>query len=487
MSNENVKEIGTNRSELTLVIEKPAFDAAVMAAYKKNAGKINVPGFRRGKAPKAIIEKMYGKSVFYDDAIDSVLPEIYEKAVKESGLEVVSRPEIDIVSIDDDGVKLTAKVYTKPAAKVEKYIGLTAEKHPVEVTDKEIDDEIRHEREHNSRMLTITDRPAEAGDIAVIDFTGYLDGKKFAGGEAKGHELVLGSGSFIPGFEEQIVGHSAGESFDITVTFPEDYGEKSLAGKETVFAIVLHELKRKEIPALDDDFVKEVSEDLNTVDEYKAAVKAKITERKAAAEQREYEKRVMDSLAAATEVEIPDCMIDDEVENDIREYDYRLRSQGGSLEMLFKYTGQNEEGLKQMFRPDAERRVKIRLAIEAVAKAENIVPAEEEIEEEYKKIADAYKMEIADVKDRIPEESIREDVVSRKASELVINGAVATAPAPKAEEVPEKPKKASSKAKKASKAEEAPAAKGETAEKKPAKPRAKKAPKEADGSDKTEG
>ncbi len=473
MSNENVKEIGVNRSELTLKIEKPAFDAAVMAAYKKNAGKINVPGFRRGKAPKSVIEKMYGASVFYDDALDSVLPEIYEKAVKESGLDVVSRPEIEVVSIDENGVVLTAKVYTRPVAEVKNYKGLKAEKNPVEVTDKEVDDEILHERKHNSRMLTVTDRAAEAGDIAVIDFTGYLDGKKFAGGEAKNHSLVLGSGSFIPGFEEQIVGHNVGEKFDITVTFPEEYGEKSLAGKETVFAIALHELKREEIPALDDDFVKEVSEDLNTVDEYKAQIRAKITERKEAAEQREYEKRVMDALAEQTEVEIPECMIDDEVENDLRDYDYRLRSQGGSLEMLFKYTGQNEEGLKKMFRPDAERRVKIRLAIEAVAKAESIAPAAEDVEEEYKKIAEAYKMELDDVKARIPEESIREDVTYRKASELVIDSAVAVAPAPKEEE------KAAPKAKKApakpkAKAEDKPVSEEAPAKKAPAKPRAKK-------------
>ena len=460
MSNENVKEIGVNRSELTLKIEKPAFDAAVMAAYKKNAGKINVPGCRRGKAPKSVIEKMYGASVFYDDALDSVLPEIYEKAVKESGLDVVSRPEIEVVSIDENGVVLTAKVYTRPVAEVKNYKGLKAEKNPVEVTDKEVDDEILHERKHNSRMLTITDRAAEAGDIAVIDFTGYLDGKKFEGGEAKNHSLVLGSGSFIPGFEEQIVGHNV--------------GEKSLAGKETVFAIALHELKREEIPALDDDFVKEVSEDLNTVDEYKAQIRAKITERKEANEQREYEKRVMDALAEQTEVEIPECMIDDEVENDLRDYDYRLRSQGGSLEMLFKYTGQNEEGLKKMFRPDAERRVKIRLAIEAVAKAESIAPAAEDVEEEYKKIAEAYKMELDDVKARIPEESIREDVTYRKASELVIDSAVAVAPAPKEEE------KAAPKAKKApakpkAKAEGKPADdKAAPAKKAPAKPRTKK-------------
>ena len=269
---EKVKEIGTNRSELTLKIEKPDFDKAVMAAYKKNAGNITVPGFRKGKAPKSIIEKMYGSSFFYDDALDSLLPDVYAKAVEESGLDVVSRPELEIVSIDDNGVVISAKVYTKPVATVKQYKGLEAEKEEASVTDEEIEKEIFGVRKRNSRMLTVTDRAAENGDTAVIDFEGFRDGVAFEGGKGENYSLTLGSGSFIPGFEEQIIGHSAGEKFDITVTFPEDYGEKSLAGKETLFKINLHELKKEEIPELDDDFVKEVSENLDTVDEYKEAL-----------------------------------------------------------------------------------------------------------------------------------------------------------------------------------------------------------------------
>ncbi len=426
MSEEKVKEIATNRYELTLNIEKPAFDAAVMAAYKKNVGKITVPGFRKGKAPKSIIEKMYGSSFFYDDALDALLPDIYSKAVEESGLDVVSRPELEVVSIDDNGVVISAKVYTKPAATVKQYKGLEAEKEEAVVTDEEIEKEIDGIRKRNSRMLTVTDRAAENGDTAVIDFEGFRDGVAFEGGKGENYNLTLGSGSFIPGFEDQIVGHNVGEKFDITVTFPEDYGEPSLAGKETVFKISLNELKKEEIPELDDDFVKEVSENLDTVDEYKADIKAKITERKEKANDRAFEEKLIDALIANTEVEVPDCMIDDEVDNDIRDYDYRLRSQGGSLEMYFKYTGQDEKGLRDTLRPGAERRVKTRLALECVIKAENIEATAEEIEEEYKKIASGYTMELDDVKARIPEDGIKEDIAFRKAVDFVKANGIAT-------------------------------------------------------------
>ena len=426
MSEEKVKEIEKNRYELTLNIEKPAFDAAVNAAYKKNVGKITVPGFRKGKAPKSIIEKMYGTSFFYDDALDALLPDIYSKAVEESGLDVVSRPELEVVSIDDNGVVISAKVYTKPVAVVKQYKGLEAEKEEASVTDEEIEKEILSVRKRNSRMLTVTDRAAENGDTAVIDFEGFRDGVAFEGGKGENYNLTLGSGSFIPGFEEQIVGHNVGEKFDITVTFPEDYGEKTLAGKETVFKISLNELKKEEIPELDDDFVKEVSENLDTVDEYKADIKAKITERKEKANDRAFEEKLIDALIANTEVDVPDCMIDDEVDNDIRDYDYRLRSQGGSLEMYFKYTGQDEKGLRDTLRPGAERRVKTRLALEQVIKAESIEANAEEIEEEYKKIASGYTMELDDVKARIPEDGIKEDIAFRKAVDFVKANGIAT-------------------------------------------------------------
>ena len=430
---ENVKEIGANQVELTLKIEKSVFDDEVMKAYKKNVGKINVPGFRRGKAPKAIIEKMYGQSFFYDQAIDSILPEIYSKAVDEAELNVVSRPEIDVVSIDDNGVVLTAKVYTKPVAVVSKYKGLEAEKEEVVVTDEDIDSEIMTDRKRNSRLLTVTDRPAEKDDKVIIDFEGFVDDVPFEGGKAEKQSLVLGSGSYIPGFEDQIIGHSAGETFDITVKFPEDYGAEHLAGREAVFKITLHEIKYEEIPELNDDFVKEVSDTLDTVDAYKADIKAKITERRQKAADKAFEDKLIDALIENTRVEIPQPMIDAEIESEVSDSDYRLRSQGGSLEMYYKSTGYNENTLRESFKPQAERRIRTRLALEAVIKAEGIAPTPEEIEEEYNKIAESYKMETEKVKSAIKESDISEDINLRKAVELIKENAIALAPKPKEE------------------------------------------------------
>ena len=430
---ENVKEIGANQVELTLKIEKSVFDDEVMKAYKKNVGKINVPGFRRGKDPKAIIEKMYGQSFFYDQAIDSILPEIYSKAVDEAELNVVSRPEIDVVSIDDNGVVLTAKVYTKPVAVVSKYKGLEAEKEEVVVTDEDIDSEIMTDRKRNSRLLTVTDRPAEKDDKVIIDFEGFVDDVPFEGGKAEKQSLVLGSGSYIPGFEDQIIGHSAGETFDITVKFPEDYGAEHLAGREAVFKITLHEIKYEEIPELNDDFVKEVSDTLDTVDAYKADIKAKITERRQKAADKAFEDKLIDALIENTRVEIPQPMIDAEIESEVSDFDYRLRSQGGSLEMYYKYTGYNENTLRESFKPQAERRIRTRLALEAVIKAEGIAPTPEEIEEEYNKIAESYKMETEKVKSAIKESDISEDINLRKAVELIKENAIALAPKPKEE------------------------------------------------------
>ncbi len=426
MENVSVKEIGSNYKELAIQIEKPVFDEAVMKAYRKNVGKISVPGFRKGKAPKSIIEKMYGSSFFYDEALDMILPEIYSKAVEDAGLEVVSRPEIEMVSADENGVKLTAKVYTKPSAVVGKYVGLEAEKEEVEVTDKDIDDEIMQIRKRNSRKLTVADRSAENGDEVVIDFEGFVDGVAFEGGKAEKHSLKLGSGSFIPGFEEQLIGHNAGESFDITVKFPDKYQAEQLAGKEAVFKITLHEIKTEEIPDLDDDFVKEVSETLDTVDEYKTDIRAKITERRQKTADRVFEENIVDALLAQTEVEIPEPMIESELDTEMRDFEYRLRQQNGSLEMYYKYAGTNEKAIKESFRPQAERRVRTRLALEAIIKAENIVPSAEEIEAEYQKIASGYNIEAEKVKASLREADITEDIALRKAMDFIIEKAVAT-------------------------------------------------------------
>ena len=423
MSLKNVTSPEKNISVLELHIDKAAFDDAVTKAYKKNVGKMNVPGFRKGKAPKSIIEKMYGAAVFYDDALDMLLPDLYASAVEEAKLEVVSRPEIDIVSIDENGVELTAKVYTKPVATVSKYKGLEAAKETVRVNKSEIEEEIELVRKRNGRQITLEDQPAADGDETVIDFEGFLDGVAFEGGKGEKFPLKLGSGSFIPGFEEQLVGHKAGESFDITVTFPEDYGAKELAGKEAVFKIVLHEVKRTELPEVDDEFVKDVSE-FNTLDEYKADVKAKITERKQKTAEHAFEEALIDELLANTDVDVPAPMIDSEVDAQVHDYDYRLQMQGGNLDMYFQYTGMNMDKLRESFRPGAERQLRTRLALEAVVKAEAIEATEEELEEEYKKIASGYNVELEKVKESIPVAGITEDVVMRKAVELIKANAV---------------------------------------------------------------
>lgn len=423
MSLKKVTSPEKNISVLELHIDKAAFDDAVMKSYKKNVGKMNVPGFRKGKAPKSIIEKMYGAAVFYDDALEMLLPSMYASAVEEAKLEVVSRPEIDIVSIDDGGVELTAKVYTKPVAVVNQYRGLEAAKDTVRVTKAEIEEEIELVRKRNGRQITLEDQPAADGDETVIDFEGFLDGVAFEGGKGEKFPLKLGSGSFIPGFEEQLVGHKAGESFEINVTFPEDYGAKELADKETVFKITIHEVKRTELPEVDDEFVKDVSE-FNTLDEYKADVKAKITERKQKTAERNFEEALIDELLAHTDVDIPAPMIDNEVDAQVRDYEYRLQMQGGSLDMYFQYTGMNMEKLRESFRPGAERQIRTRLALEAIVKAENIEATAEELEEEYKKIASGYNVELEKVKESIPAAGITEDVVMRKAVELIKANAV---------------------------------------------------------------
>lgn len=423
MSLKSVKEIEKNRSELELVIEKPAFDAEVMRVYKKNVSKINVPGFRKGKAPKSIIEKIYGSAVFYDEAIDNLLPQIYADAVKEANLEVVSRPDIEVVSIDDNGVLLKAKVYTKPVAEVSKYKGLEVEKEKVEVTEEDINAEIDAARRRNSRLLTVTDRPAQEGDDVVIDFEGFLDGVPFEGGKAEKYTLKLGSNTFIPGFEEQIVGKNTGDEFEITVNFPADYNAEKLAGKEAVFKIKLHEIKKTELPELDDEFVKDVSE-FNTVEEYKEDLKKKITERKEKIAENNFEESLIDELLAHTAVDIPAPMIENEIDGFVSDYEYRLSSQGANLDMYFKYTGMTMEQLRESFRAQAERQIKTRLALEQIIKAENITATEEDLENEYKKIASGYNVDIEKVKNSIPAENLSGDVALRKAVEFVKANAI---------------------------------------------------------------
>lgn len=407
-----------NCKELEIQIDRAEFDAAVDAAFKKNAGKMNVPGFRKGKAPRAIIEKMYGKGVFYEDALNEVVPKAYADALTETALEVVSAPEYDVKSLDDDGVVITVKVFVKPECTLKAYKGLKAEKENVTIGDEAVDHEIQTVRERNAREVDVTDRPAQNGDCVVFDFEGFADGKAFEGGKAEKYHLKLGSGQFIPGFEDQICGHNIGDEFDVEVTFPADYHETTLAGKPATFKCKLHEIKFDELPALDDEFVKDVSE-FDTLDEYKADIKAKLEENAKKAQQAKIDEQLLDALCENLEAEIPEAMFETELDACMRDYENRLRYQGIDMKTFMQYTGATVDSLKAQLRPQAEKNVKIRLALEAVAKLEGLTADAEKIEAEYKKIADAYGIEIEKVKAAVNEKDITADVVVAEALELV--------------------------------------------------------------------
>ena len=415
--------IEKNRYELQFSVDKATFDAAVSAVYRKQVKNITVPGFRKGKAPRSVIEKMYGTGVFYEDAINDLIPAAYTAAAAESALEIVGQPEFDVVSIDENGLLLSAKVYVKPDVEIKDYCGIEVEKEVAEVTDEDVNREIEMVRERNSRELDVTDRAAEMGDTTVIDFEGFCDGVAFEGGKGTDYALKLGSGSFIPGFEEQIVGKSIDEEFDVNVTFPEEYHAAELAGKPAVFKVKIHAITRVELPALDDDFAKDVSE-FDTLDEYKADIKAKIEKRHETTAENAVEDKLVEALIEKLEAEIPEVMYDVETENFVRDYDTRLRSQGLDLKTYFKYTGMNLDSLREQMRPQAERQVKARLALEKIAALENIEATEEDINGEYEKIALAYGIEVQQVKDSIDASAIAEDMKVRKALDLVKEKAV---------------------------------------------------------------
>ena len=425
MSLKSVNKPTGNRVEIEIAIDKASFDKATEAAFKKNVGKMNVPGFRRGKAPRAVVERMYGKGVFYDEAINALLPEAYESAVKESGETPVGQADFEIVSIDD-GVVIKATFPVKPEVTVKEYKGYAVERVVAPTTDEEVDAEIEQVRNRNSRTIDVTDRPAANGDITVIDYEGSVDGVAFEGGKGEKYNLTLGSGQFIPGFEEQIVGHNPGDAFDVTVTFPTDYHAKELAGKEAVFKTVLHEIKFNELPALDDDFAKDVSE-FDTFAEYKADVAAKITERHEKAADAEVDDKLIDALIENLEADIPTEMFDTEAEQQLRDYDNRLRMQGLDLSTYLKYTGMTLDSMREQLRPRAERQVKTRLALEKIAELENLTASDEDIENEMKKIAEAYQVDLAQVKEQLTPDMLAQDIKVGKAVEFVrANAAIKT-------------------------------------------------------------
>jgi len=440
--------IEKNRYEMHIAVDKATFDAAVTRVFQNKAKDITVPGFRKGKAPRAIVEKMYGAGIFYEDAINDLIPDAFNDALKESGLDIVGQPEFDVVSLDDNGLVLSAKVYVKPEANIADYLGIEVEKTVTPVTDDDVAKELDTVRERNSRETEVTDRPAEMGDTAVIDFEGFCDGVAFDGGKGTDYSLKLGSGSFIPGFEEQVVGKSIDEEFDVNVTFPAEYHAEELAGKAAVFKVKIHALSKVELPELDDDFAKDVSE-FDTLDEYKADVKAKIEKRNESIADSAVEEQLVAALIEKLDADIPEPMFVAETENFVRDYDNRLRMQGLDLKTYFKYTGMNLDSLREQMRPQAERQVKARLALEKIAALENIEATEEDINGEYEAIAKAYGVEIDQVKASIDASAIAEDMKVKKAMELVKEKAVVKAPKKKAT------KKATKKTEAA--AEEAPA------------------------------
>ncbi|MBR4013821.1 MAG: trigger factor, partial [Clostridia bacterium] len=379
--------------------------------------------FRKGKAPKSIIEKMYGAGVFYEDAINDLIPTVYPAALEESKLDVVGQPELDIVSIDENGLVLSAKVYVKPGVEIKDYAGIEVEKEVVAVTDEDVNKEIETVRERNSREIEVTDRAAEMGDTAVIDFEGFCDGVAFEGGKGTDYALKLGSGSFIPGFEEQVAGKNIDEEFDVNVTFPTEYHAADLAGKEAVFKVKIHAITKVELPELDDDFAKDVSE-FDTFDEYKADLKAKIEKRHESAADNAVEEKLVEALIEKLEADIPEPMFVEETENFVRDYDNRLRAQGLDLNTYFKYTGLTLDALREQMRPQAERQVKARLALEKIAALENITATEDDINEEYQNIANAYGVELEQVKASIDSEAIAADMKVKKAMDLVKEKAV---------------------------------------------------------------
>ena len=417
-------QIETNKYELEIEVSPEVFEEAVQKTYLKNKAKITIPGFRPGKAPRKMIETQYGEGVFYEDAVNSIYGETVEEAVKEAELTLVCPPEVEVTEIGKDiGVKFKAVCTVKPVVKVGDCKGIKVTKTVNPVTDEMVDHEIGHMRERNARSVNVDDRPAKDGDDVVIDFDGYKDGVAFEGGKAEKYTLKLGSGQFIPGFEEQVVGHNVGDEFDINVTFPEDYQAKELAGAAVVFKIKLHEIRYTELPELDDDFVKDTT-DFETVDELKADVRKHLEEHANEHAESEVEGAIMDAVIEKLEGEIPEVMYENKVNEMIDEFAHRLSHQGIDLKTYLQFMGMTEESLRETYREQAEKQVKLRLALEQYAVDNKIEATDEEVEEEYKKIGEQYNMPVETVKQYIRPEDIKQDVEVSKAVDEIKAAAV---------------------------------------------------------------
>ena len=419
--------------ELQFSIDAETFKAAVNNAFKREGKKYAIPGFRKGKAPRHMIEKMYGSDIFHYDAVNDLFPEAYEAAVKEAKIDVVGRPDPEVVSMSEaDGVVLKVKVAVKPEVELGEYAGLTVTKEAKNVNEADVDAEVKRMQDRNGRLLT-REGAAENGDTVDIDFEGFVDGKAFEGGKAEHYSLVLGSGSFIPGFEDQVVGHSAGEEFDVNVKFPEEYGAAELAGKDATFKIKLHEVKYKELPALDDDFAKDVSE-YDTLDELKDSIRNNIKTNLDKQTEQKVENDLMDQVIANMKADIPDAMVDSRIDELVQDFEYRISQQGLKLADYLKYMGMNIEQFRAQFKEQADKQVKMRLAMEAIVAKEGITASDEEFEEEVKRIADAYKMEADKVKSIVDAAAVKADLAINKAIDFVKEKANVVTAEPKEEE-----------------------------------------------------
>ncbi len=425
MSLKSQETIGANQRKITFTVERPVFDKAVDKVYRRQVKNITIPGFRKGKAPRAIIEKMYGKEVFFEDAVNDCIPDAWDGISGEITETIVSRPEFDVVTIDENGVELSATFFVKPQVEISDYLGIAVNRPAVKVTDEEVDEEIKRVQTRNSRMIEVSDRPAQNEDLVNIDFEGFVDGAAFDGGKADGHQLKLGSGQFIPGFEDQVVGHSIGDEFDVNVTFPADYQAENLAGKDAVFKCKLNGIKYTELPAVDDEFARDVSE-FDTLDEYKADIRKNLEEQHKKQADNQMDEELIDALIGKLEADIPEVMFENETENQVRDYDNRLRMNGLDLKTYFQYTGLDLDGLRKQMRPGAERQVKTRLALERIGEKENLTVTDEEVEAEYARLAEQFGMEADKVKEAVDRASIEADLKVKAAIELVREKAVVT-------------------------------------------------------------
>ena len=421
-----VEKLEKNMAKLTIEASAEDFEKAIQKVYLKARGKINIPGFRKGKAPRKLIEKMYGTGVFYEDAANDLIPTAYAEALKDCDLEIVSRPEINVTQIEAGKPFIfTAEVAVKPEVTLGEYKGGEVEKSDVEVTEEDINKEVDKERENNSRTIDVDDRAVENGDIIKLDFDGSVDGVPFAGGKAENYTLTIGSGSFIPGFEDQLIGTKIGEDKDVTVTFPEDYHEKSLAGKEAVFKCKVNAITVKELPDADDEFASEVSE-FETLAEYKEDIKKKLTEKKEKEARAKKEAQAVEKAVENATMEIPDAMIDTQVQSMMEDFARRMQSQGLSLEQYFQFTGMDAKKMHDQMKPEALKRIQNSLVLEAVAKAENIEISDEKVDEEIAKMAEAYKMEVEKLKDLIGEsekDQMKKDLAVQAAADLIADAA----------------------------------------------------------------